>query len=236
MDLAASWAQLPAGARAAVEQQWAGIAAGALACGASVVDAEGRVIAAGRNHAYDPRGEPATLLRSPLQHCRVAHAELNALALVATDADHAALTLWSTQHPCAMCAAAAQFIGVGRVCFIADDPSDDAPAPAIVASRGGVPYERDASREWATVCNLLFLYASAVLRGEDSRNLRINRERRPHLVRLVLELAQGDQLGQRARAQGSLIDALQPHAAAIAQAASEELPAPPPGWPPPLGE
>ncbi|HEV8689898.1 MAG TPA: deaminase [Ideonella sp.] len=219
MDLAVSWAQLPVGARAAIEQQWIGIAAGALACGAAVVDAEGRVIAAGRNHAYDPRGEPATLPRYPLQHCRLAHAELNALALVATEVDHAALTLWATQHPCAMCAAAARFVGLGRVCFIADDPSDDAPEAVIVASRGGMPYERSAGPEWATICNLLFLYTSAVLRGADARNLRLGRTRWPRLVDLVLELARDDELGRRARAHEALLDALQPHAAAIEQAA-----------------
>ncbi|MBA2680484.1 MAG: hypothetical protein H0U76_19075 [Ktedonobacteraceae bacterium] len=47
------------------------------------------------------------------------------MALIPAESDHALLTLWSTQHPCLMCAAAVQFIGIGKVCFVADDPSDD---------------------------------------------------------------------------------------------------------------
>lgn len=105
-ELARAWDALPAGARAALAEQWAGLAAGGLPCGASVVDAAGRVVAVGRNHAYDPAGALDTRARYPLQRNRLAHAELNALALLDTATDHAALTLWTTQHPCAMCAAA----------------------------------------------------------------------------------------------------------------------------------
>ena len=218
-DLAQSWADLPRGARAAIEQQWAGIAAAGLPCGAAVVDAAGQVLAAGRNHAYDRRGDPASRLRYPLQHCRVAHAELNALALVATELDHALLTLWSTQHPCAMCAAAAQFVGIGRVCFIADDPSDHSPQEVVAARRGKVVYERLARPLWSTACNLLFLYTSAVLRGADAANLQSNRDRYPELVRLTLEMARDDHLGKLARSGVSLVDALQPHCSAITRVA-----------------
>jgi len=218
-DLARSWADLPRGARAAIERQWAGVAAGALPCGAAVVDAAGQVVAAGRNHAYDVRGDPASLLRYPLQHCRVAHAELNALALVSTDLDHTLLTLWSTQHPCAMCAAAAQFVGIGRVCFIADDPSDHSPPEVVAARRGNVAYERLARPLWPTACNLLFLYTSAVLRGAEGANLQSNRDRYPELVRLTLEIARDDHLGKLARSGTSLVDALQAHCSAIARIA-----------------
>jgi len=67
---------LPAGARAALQEQWQGLA---------------------------------------LQHNRLAHAELNALARIGTEAEHQALTLWSTQHPCSMCAAAAPLGFASRV-------------------------------------------------------------------------------------------------------------------------
>ena len=134
------WTELPAGARAAIEQQWAGLAAGGLPCGAAVVDAAGKVIAVGRNHAYDRAGGVETRLRYPLHHNRLAHAELNALAVIETETDHAALTLWTTQHPCLMCAAALRFVGIGKVSFVADDPSDD--SPGVAATRGAVPYER----------------------------------------------------------------------------------------------
>jgi len=80
-------------------------------------------------------------LHDPLQHTRLAHAELNALALFPTEADHSVLTLWTTQHPCSMCAAAILFTGIGGVRFIADDLSNDTPTE-IRASRGQVSCER----------------------------------------------------------------------------------------------
>jgi hypothetical protein len=77
------------------------------------------VIAEGRNHAYDP---PAG--DDPLQGTPLAHAEMNALARIATKTDLSTCTLWSTHRPCIMCAAAAEFTGVGEVRFLAPDPSD----------------------------------------------------------------------------------------------------------------
>lgn len=224
-DLAERWAALPVGARAALGEQWAGLVAGGLPCGAAVTDADDRVLAAGRNHAYDPAGAPDTRARYPLQHTRLAHAELNALALLPTAADHRPLTLWATQHPCAMCAAALAFVGIGRVCFVADDPSEEAPADAIVASRGVVPYARLGDPLWWTASNLLFLYNSAVSRGEQAGNLRMNRERYPALVALTLDLARRDALGAAARAGGALPDALQPVWPALVRAARAAPPA-----------
>lgn len=214
-----AWAALPDGARTALEQQWEGLAAGGLPCGSAVIDAAGRVIAAGRNHAYDPAGELETRARYPLQHTRLAHAELNALALVPTELDHATLTLWTTQHPCAMCAAAMHFVGIGKVCFVADDPSDESAPQAIVASRGQVPYEPLADPLWWTIGNLLFLYNSAVLSGANAGNLKKNRDRFPELIGLTLDLAEGDGLGQAARSGVALPLALAPYAAAIARVA-----------------
>jgi tRNA(Arg) A34 adenosine deaminase TadA len=184
--LADSWNALPAGARVALDQQWAGLAAGGLPCGSAILDADDRILAAGRNRAYDPPGGIESRAHSPLQHTRLAHAELNAIALLATETDHASLTLWSTQHPCAMCAAAVRFVGIGGVRFLADDPSDDSPAEAIAATRGGVPYEPVGVPLWWTISNLLFLYNSALQKGKDARNLRMNRARYPELVRLTL--------------------------------------------------
>lgn len=156
-DLARLWDSLPVGARVAFEEQWAGLAAGGLPCGSSVVDADSRVVASGRNYAYDPAGAVETRARYALQHNRLAHAELNALACIPTEIDHATLTLWTTQHPCSMCAAAMAFIGIGRVRFVADDPSDDAPPEVIAAPRGRIPYQSLGDPLWWTVSNLLFL-------------------------------------------------------------------------------
>jgi tRNA(Arg) A34 adenosine deaminase TadA len=83
-DLARAWDALPTGARVAFEEQWAGVGAGALPCGSAIVDAQGRIVASGRNYAYDAAGAIETRVRYPLQHNRLAHAELNALACLPT--------------------------------------------------------------------------------------------------------------------------------------------------------
>jgi tRNA(Arg) A34 adenosine deaminase TadA len=216
-----AWGDLPAGARAAVEQQWAALKAGGLRCGAAIVDGRGRIVAVGRNHAYDPAGNLASRLEHPLQHTRLAHAELNALALVPTEVDPAGLTLWTTQHPCAMCAAALNFIGIGKVHFVADDPSDTSTAQAIAATRGHVVYEALGSHVWWTACNLMFLYNSAKTQGAEARNLKKNCDRHPLLVDLVLRVAHDDRVRELQERGHSLLEVLAPHWAGIVEVAFE---------------
>ncbi|HEY8596870.1 MAG TPA: nucleoside deaminase [Thermomicrobiales bacterium] len=216
-----SWFTLPTGARAALAEQWSGLAAGGLPCGSAIVAADDTIIALGRNRAYDPPGEIATRARYPLQHNRLAHAELNALACIPTEVDHAPLTLWTTQHPCAMCAAAIAFVGIGAVRFIAEDPSDDSSPAQIAATRAGVPYAALGDPLWWTIVNLLFLYSSAVQFGEQAGNVRANCDRYPALIALTLDLARGDTLGAAARAGIALPLALEPHYATIARVAAQ---------------
>jgi hypothetical protein len=118
-----------------------------------------------------------------------------------------------------MCAAAICFVGIGKVRFVADDPSDNSPVAVIVATRGGVSYEPLGDPLWWTVSNLFFLYNSALQKGEDARNLRMNRTRYPELVRLTLDLAKQDELGHSARSGIRLPLALEPHADVIVRAA-----------------
>lgn len=220
-NLLEAWNHLAFGAREAFAQQWIGLAAGGLPCGCSILDEHEQIVALGRNHVYD-RPEKAPLFpASPLQYTRVAHAEINALALVPSDREPTFLTLWTTQHPCIMCAAALRFLGIGKVCYIADDPSDLSPSQDILASRGSIPYEASGERLWWTVSNLLFLYNSAVSQGEDATNLRKNRDRYPGLVQLTLQIAQDDALGKAARAGIALPQALLSYAPAIFQTASQ---------------
>lgn len=160
-----------------------------------------------------------------MQHNRLAHAELNAIALLPTETDHAPLTLWTTQHPCSICAAAIAFVGIGAVRFIADDPSDDSSPAQIAATRAGVPYAALGDPLWWTIANLLFLYNSAVQSGAQAGNLRANRDRYPALIALTLDLARGDALGAAARAGTTLPLALESHYAAIAHIAAQ-LPQP----------
>jgi tRNA(Arg) A34 adenosine deaminase TadA len=215
VDLNQAWTELPLGARFALQEQWEGLAAGGLACGSSVVDSRGNVVASGRNHAYDAAGSLNTRGRYALQHNRLAHAELNALALLPTEADHGALTLWATQHPCFMCAAAGAFIGIGRVVYVADDLSDDSPNTSIVASRRSIPYAAFGNPLWWTVSNLLFLHNPAVRAGNGAASVKAGQRRCPRLASLALELAKADCLGKEARDGKPLPAALARHQAAI---------------------
>jgi tRNA(Arg) A34 adenosine deaminase TadA len=201
-----SWAALPPGARAALEQQWAGVAVRALPCGSAVTDAAGDVIATGRNHAYDAVATSG----DALQHTRLAHAEFNALARIDTDLDWAGLTLWCTQHPCSMCAAAASFTGIGRVVFAADDPSDDSTPADVEATRGTVHYERLGAPDWAVATTLLFLSTGAFLRGAEDRNVVLAGSNTPGVAALALDLAAQDHLGKLSAAGYPLPAALEP--------------------------
>jgi tRNA(Arg) A34 adenosine deaminase TadA len=218
--LLAQWRALPAGPRAALDAQWAGIVAGALPCGCAITDPSGTVIAAGRNHVYDQSSVPRDD-GEPLRFTRLAHAELNAIGRLPTDLDHAALVLWATQHPCAMCAAAIAFTGIGRVVYLADDLSDDASPSVREATRAGVPYTPFDDALWWTVSNLLFVYGSVAMRGPATGNLVACRAKVPALADLVLQLSADDVLGHRARNGTSLIDALAPSAEALLRVARD---------------
>ncbi|GAA1957570.1 nucleoside deaminase [Kitasatospora viridis] len=169
-----AWAGAPAAVRRCLELAHQSLAGGGLAVGAVLVDGAGQVRAEGRNRAYDGPGGP-----DPLQGTPLAHAELNALAQVRTGCDLGRLTLWSTQQPCAMCRAAAEFTGVGAVRHLAPDPW------ALAAERGG-PGPAGASDEWLVAANLLFL--QSVLDSADAEHptVRRNRELEPETSALLL--------------------------------------------------
>jgi tRNA(Arg) A34 adenosine deaminase TadA len=214
---AEGWAALPTGAQVALEQQWSGVASRALPCGAAVTDVTEAVVASGRNHAYDP---PAG--SDALQHTRIAHAELNALAELDTDLDWSTLTLWSTQHPCAMCAAAVSFTGIGHVVYLASDPSDDSDSALIVASRGTVGYRFFGDETWAAVSTLLFLSTGAYARGEDDNNVRSAFAETPRVARLALDLAAEDHLARLSGAGVPLARALEPLWPRLTELAGDE--------------
>lgn len=144
--------------------------------GALVLEA-GTVIAEGRNHAYDPPGGDDRLQGSP-----IAHAEMNALAAVATGTDLAGMTVWSSHRPCSMCTRGVR-IHRGRHRPVhrsrPSDPSDTADPD-------------NAEHRWLIVANLLFLagilaysgaYASMIARARaaeprDRPVARLGRSRR----------------------------------------------------------
>jgi tRNA(Arg) A34 adenosine deaminase TadA len=166
---------LASGAWAALEGAFTALIAGGLPCGAALVDPTGTVIARGRNHAYDARTGDDIIEETPL-----AHAELNVLARVPTSRDLTHDTLWSTQQPCAMCAAAIAFCGVGHVRFLAADPAfiatDDVRGGALIDPTSEYPE----LTVWAIVANALFLRPT-IVRG-DSLRLERNRSAEPETV------------------------------------------------------
>jgi len=76
--------------------------------GALIVDQQGETVVAARNNAVRPLGDPTQ------------HAELVACAAAARlleETELAKCTLYSSTEPCAMCAGAIYWTGIGRVMF-----------------------------------------------------------------------------------------------------------------------
>ena len=213
--IATEWQALPAGARAALEQQWEGVVAGGLPCGAAVIDITGTIVATGRNRVYEPAGAVATRASAPLQATRLAHAEMNALALVDAGRDHGELTIWSTQRPCSMCAAAAAFAGIGHVRFVADDPSDERDRAEQDVDRGSVPYEALGIPLWWLVSNIVFLIPTASRGSLPSSDIAV---RHPELVAVTMQTVDQGRLDHAARDGRTLVDALELHAGTLIQA------------------
>ena len=174
----AAWGALDPATRRALELAYASLAAGGLAVGAVITEAGGEVVAEGRNRAYDPRGGADVLQGTPL-----AHAEMNAFAAVRTGRDLADCTLLSTQEPCSMCAAAASFLGVGVVRFLAPDPwalaSGQPDNPAAVGP---------ATDQWVVTANLMFLLGIASSSGVEHPTVVGNRDLEPETTQIVRDM------------------------------------------------
>jgi tRNA(Arg) A34 adenosine deaminase TadA len=163
------WQQAHVGVRRSLELAHEALRAGGLPVGAVILDASGDIVAQGRNHAYDPPGGD-----DPLQDTPIAHAEMNALAGIATKTDLTVCTLWSTHRPCVMCAAATAFTGVGEVRFLAPDPSDeDGSDPVGVDSR------------WMVLANVMFLEGVSRYSGASAPMICRARVREPETAELL---------------------------------------------------
>lgn len=76
--------------------------------GSLIVDAHGEVVVEARNNAVRPKGEPT-------QHAETL--ACSAAAKMLSEEELARCTLYTSTEPCAMCAGAIYWIGVGRVVF-----------------------------------------------------------------------------------------------------------------------
>ncbi|PNY82954.1 nucleoside deaminase [Deinococcus koreensis] len=113
-------AELSAGWVAALSEAWDAYLHGSYAIGAVVVDAQGHVIARGRNRLGEPRGAEGGVISGH----DLAHAEINALLnLSATPRpDSYGWTVLTTVQPCPQCAGAIAMSGVRGVEYAAPDP------------------------------------------------------------------------------------------------------------------
>lgn len=96
----------------ALELGWESFCSGSQPIGAVVTDEHGHVVAEARSRRHDQDPPPGQLAGT-----RVAHAELNALAQLPTDAYYSGHKLWATVEPCCLCMGAAVQTGVGTVTF-----------------------------------------------------------------------------------------------------------------------
>ena len=102
--------------RTALELAWEAYRAGTIPVGAVITDADGTVLAAGRNRISDTEAPLGQLFGS-----RVAHAEINALVQLPVARTYRECTLWTTLEPCAQCVAAAWTSSIGHVAYAAPD-------------------------------------------------------------------------------------------------------------------
>jgi tRNA(Arg) A34 adenosine deaminase TadA len=111
-----SWHELEPAWRAALELAWEAFGIPTIPVGAVVTDADGSIIARGRNRIFDTLASPGQVFGS-----RVAHAEINALVRLGMERRYFDCTLWTTLEPCAQCIGAAWLSTIGRVVFAATD-------------------------------------------------------------------------------------------------------------------
>jgi tRNA(Arg) A34 adenosine deaminase TadA len=116
-DFLNAWETLELPWRESLELAWQSCAAGTVGVGSVITDSNGAIVARGRNRVYDGRSGTEILRDTP-----IAHAEMNAFATLSSSLDLTKHTLWSSQRPCPLCAAAAVFMHVGTVRFLAADP------------------------------------------------------------------------------------------------------------------
>jgi tRNA(adenine34) deaminase len=91
---------------------------GSSPVGAVLADAEGRVLARGRNRVR----EPWDLQQRHVGDASFAHAEMDIYFQLGRIEDAESLTLYSSLEPCLMCGGASGMVGIGRIIWACDDP------------------------------------------------------------------------------------------------------------------
>ncbi|WP_399920926.1 nucleoside deaminase [Streptomyces kanamyceticus] len=95
---------------------WEAFGAGSRPIGAALLDAEGAVVACGRNRSQEAAAPPGQLAGAA-----IAHAEINVLAQLPSRRRYEDHRLFTTLEPCLLCSGALLHARVGTVVYAAAD-------------------------------------------------------------------------------------------------------------------
>jgi tRNA(Arg) A34 adenosine deaminase TadA len=125
-----AWDALDAPWRAAFDEAWASFRAGCFGIGAVLANADGDIVARGRNRVLERRGEGPALSETLL-----AHAEMNALLDHPIERGTAeGLTLSTTVQPCLMCMSTIVTLRVAEVRYATADNMFEGVNEALAAA------------------------------------------------------------------------------------------------------
>lgn len=203
---AEAWGELSAPWRVAFDEAWDSWCAGCFGIGAVAVDADGAIVARGRNRVLEQKSAPGVLADT-----FAAHAEMNVLAALPWQSTHG-LHLYTTLEPCLMCASAIVMMRIGTVHYAAADEmfagmNEVLESHEFVASRAPDrhgPLDGHLER-FARVLPLSFL---AFWMGEQADSIRVARAKDPTLADLAITLAHDGRLVAVRDDNGSTLDAL----------------------------
>ncbi|WPO76760.1 nucleoside deaminase [Streptomyces sp. KN37] len=110
-------ATLPAIWQLPFELAWEAFRAGSRPIGAALINADGEVVASGRNRSQETVAPPGQLSGTA-----IAHAEINVLAQLSSRRRYEDHRLFTTLEPCLLCSGALIHAHVGTVVYAAPDP------------------------------------------------------------------------------------------------------------------
>ena len=112
------WENLSPPWQAALEMAWEAYCSGTIPIGAVVADANGNIVARGRNRINDTSAPDRQVFNNEL-----AHAEINALLSLTLDYEECKhVALYTTMEPCPLCMGALYMSDVKTIHFAARDP------------------------------------------------------------------------------------------------------------------
>jgi tRNA(Arg) A34 adenosine deaminase TadA len=167
---------------------WEAYAAGTIPVGAVVADEAGAIVARGRNRIFDEPGD------RQLGRTRLAHAEINALALLPPPQTYETFTLYSALEPCHLCAAAVYSARVGAARYAGEDPYAGGVGklvPAVDHAAHPVVFEGPLPGPTRRLPELLHV-AHMLWRVPDGSFVRFYREARPELAAAAAQMPPPD--------------------------------------------